>query len=124
MNPENNYLLKTCLRCYRTSWECQHIEKDYYYSYYSDIFLNIILNAERKVLMENGNHIAFKLFSNDTLHFVYVRKFKQGQGLALNLIKPLIKENKIKISFKTKDFITKFSDKLKVSYTPFARYIK
>lgn len=125
MNNISNYYLKTFLRCIKNSWEGQHQTDEYFYKKYADILLNLILNCKiQTIKQDNTDKIkAFIIYLNNILHFVYVNKENREKGLATELLKPVIINNEIICTFKTKDFVNYcYKKNIKINYQPLERY--
>ena len=127
-NSEKNFFLKTMLRSYHRSYEASRLKPEYYYNFYSDIFLQIILQTKSKTIEKEGRILAFAFYDEIHLHYIYVRNSHRKQGLARKLMEHLVKDGEISVTFLNRDFITRFSKEyekaLKINYQPFSRFVK
>ena len=97
---------------------------DYYYRNFAEIFMNIINSSNMLKIMDEETNIdkAFSFSKDDTLHYVYSRNMYRQKTYGFELIKHLIRDDTIKVSFLTKDFSEAFGKRYKIIYEPFERY--
>ena len=125
-DSDKNYIIKTALNDYKSSWEARCIEKSHYFEHFNDIFLNLTDKAQ--ILTKTDKNIiqAFIIYQENTLHYIYTINYLRNKKIASELLQKTGLSNTsdpINITFLTKDFKKFLNKQVKWIYTPFKRYV-